>query len=55
LGSPWAWVGAKVAVERLLARTKSFRIDAAAPPLQYHVSLMIRRLVSLPLLLEVAV
>ncbi len=55
VGAPLARVEAKVAIERLLARTQSFRIDPAAPPLRYHASLNIRRLVSLPLLLEVAV
>jgi hypothetical protein len=38
----------------LLPRTTSFSIDPAAAPLQYHRSLMIRRLVELPLVVEAA-
>jgi cytochrome P450 len=53
VGAPLARVEAKVAFEQLLARTKSFRIDPAAVPLHHHRSLMIRRLVALPLVLEV--
>lgn len=52
VGAPLARVEAKVAIETLLARTRRFRIDPAAPPLRYHLNLMVRRLVSLPLLLE---
>ena len=54
VGAPLARIEAKVAIETLLARTRSFAIDPAAPPLRYHASLMVRRLVSLPLLLELA-
>jgi cytochrome P450 len=54
VGAPLARVEAKVAIEALLARTRSFAIDPEAPPLRYHPSLMVRRLVSLPLLLELA-
>jgi cytochrome P450 len=54
VGAPLARIEAKVAIEALLARTRAFRIDPAAPPLEYHPSLMVRRLVSLPLLLELA-
>jgi len=54
VGAPLARVEAKVAIETLLRRTRQFQIDPAAPPLRYHASLMIRRLVSLPLLLELA-
>jgi cytochrome P450 len=54
VGAPLARVEAKVAIERLLARTRAFHLDASAPPLHYHPSLMIRRLVSLPLVLEPA-
>jgi cytochrome P450 len=54
VGAPLARVEAKVAFEQLLARTKSFSLDLAAAPLRYHRSLMIRRLVQLPLILEAA-
>ena len=54
VGAPLARIEAKVAIETLLGRTRAFRIDPLAPPLRYHPSLMIRRLVSLPLLLELA-
>jgi cytochrome P450 len=52
VGAPLARVEAKVAFEQLLARTTSFSIDPASPPLRHHRSLMIRRLVELPLLVE---
>jgi cytochrome P450 family 144 len=52
VGAPLARVEAKVAFEQLLARTSSFAIDPSAPPLRHHRSLMIRRLVELPLVLE---
>jgi cytochrome P450 len=52
VGAPLARVEAKVAFEQLLARTASFSIDPSSPPLRYHLSLMIRRLVTLPLVLE---
>jgi hypothetical protein len=55
VGAPLARVEAKVAIEALLAETRSFRVDPAAPPLQYHLNLMVRRLVSLPLVLDFAV
>jgi cytochrome P450 len=54
VGAPLARVEAKVAIETLLARTRTFGIDPSAPPLRYHLNLMVRRLVSLPLLLELA-
>jgi cytochrome P450 len=54
VGAPLARVEAKVAIETLLTRTRRFAIDPAAPPLRYHMSLMVRRLVSLPLLLDLA-
>jgi cytochrome P450 len=53
VGAPLARVEAKVAFERLLMRTKSFSLDPDAH-LRYHRSLMVRRLVDLPLLLEPA-
>jgi len=52
LGAPLARIEAKVAFEQLLARTASFAVDPASPPLRHHRSLMIRRLVALPLVLE---
>jgi cytochrome P450 family 144 len=52
VGAPLARVEAKVAFEQLLARTVSFTIDPTVPPLRHHQSLMIRRLTSLPLVLE---
>ena len=54
VGAPLARVEAKVAIETLLARTRAFSINPAAPPLRYYPSLLVRRLVSLPLLLEFA-
>ncbi len=54
VGAPLARVEAKVAFEQLLARTKSFSIDPDSAPLHHHRSLMVRRLVELPLLLEPA-
>jgi cytochrome P450 len=52
VGAPLARIEAKVAFEQLLARTSSFSIDPSAPPLHHYLSLMIRRLVALPLVLE---
>jgi cytochrome P450 len=52
VGAPLARIEARVAFERLLARTTSFTIDAEAAPLRHHRSLMIRRLTALPLVLE---
>jgi cytochrome P450 len=52
VGAPLARMEAKVAFEQLLARTSSFGIDPSAPALHHHLSLMIRRLVALPLVLE---
>jgi len=52
VGAPLARVEAKVAFERLLARTASFAVDPARAPLRYHRSLMIRRLVALPLVFD---
>lgn len=52
VGAPLARIEAKVAFEQLLARTSSFSIDPSAPALHHHLSLMIRRLVALPLVLE---
>lgn len=52
LGAPLARIEARVAFERLLGRTSAFAIDPSAPPQRYHDSLMIRRLTSLPLVLN---
>jgi cytochrome P450 len=52
VGAPLARVEAKVAFEQLLTRTTSFSIDPASAPLRHHPSLMVRRLVELPLVLE---
>jgi cytochrome P450 family 144 len=52
VGAPLARVEAKVAFEQLLQRTRSFSIDPCAAPLHHHRSLMVRRLVELPLVLE---
>jgi cytochrome P450 family 144 len=54
VGAPLARVEAKVAFEQLLRRTRSFSIDPTSAPLHHHRSLMVRRLVELPLLLETA-
>jgi hypothetical protein len=42
-----------VAIEALLAQTRSFRIDPDQPKPTYHPSLLVRRLTTLPLLLDV--
>jgi cytochrome P450 len=54
VGAPLARIEARVAIETLLARTRRFRIDPDQLPLRYHPSLMIRRLVTLPLVLDLA-
>jgi cytochrome P450 len=54
VGAPLARVEAKVAFEQLLRRTRSFSVDPASAPLRHHRSLMIRRLVELPLVVETA-
>jgi cytochrome P450 len=52
LGAPLARIEAKVAIETLLTSSRHCRIDADAPPLRYHPSLLVRRLTALPLVLE---
>jgi cytochrome P450 len=54
IGAPLARLEAKVTFERLLARTSSFAIDTEGDELRHHKSLMIRRLVRLPLVVEAA-
>ena len=51
LGAPLARLEARVTFERLLERTSRFVVDDAGD-LRHHRSLMIRRLVALPLVLE---
>jgi cytochrome P450 len=51
IGAPLARLEARVAFERLLART-SFSVQAPPSSLRHHRSLMVRRLVELPLTLE---
>jgi cytochrome P450 len=53
LGAPLARVETRVAIEALLAQTRSFRIDPDQPKPTYHPSLLVRRLTTLPLLLDV--
>jgi len=52
VGATLARLEARVTFERLLATTSRFEVDANAGPLTHHRSLMIRRLVELPLLLK---
>ena len=52
VGAPLARLEARVTFERLLARTSSFSIEASAQGLHHHKSLMVRRLVELPLTLR---
>jgi cytochrome P450 len=49
IGAPLARLEAKVTFERLLARTSSFALEVPPHGLHHHKSLMIRRLVELPL------
>jgi cytochrome P450 len=49
LGAPLARMEARVTFERLLARTTSFELDVPADSLAHHQTLLVRRLVELPL------
>jgi hypothetical protein len=49
IGAPLARMEARVTLERLLARTSSFRLAAGAEPPRHVPSLFVRRLESLPL------
>ena len=53
LGAPLARMEARVAFERLLARTSHFELDMGDGKLEHHHSLLVRRLVRLPLKLSV--
>jgi len=54
LGAPLARIEARITFERLLTRTSSFTIEETDTRLEHHKSLMIRRLVELPLVIELA-
>jgi cytochrome P450 len=54
VGAPLARMEARIAIESLLARTKSFQVDETHLPLRYHPSLVVRRLEALPLVMELA-
>jgi cytochrome P450 family 144 len=49
LGAPLARLEARVIFEQLLARTSRFELDVPAEDLRHHKSLLVRRLVELPL------
>jgi cytochrome P450 family 144 len=52
IGAPLARLEARVAFEQLLASTTRIAVAPQAAPLTHHRSLMVRRLVELPLVLE---
>jgi cytochrome P450 len=52
IGAPLARLEARVTFERLLARTRSVELEDSRADLRHHRSLMVRRLVELPLVLH---
>jgi cytochrome P450 len=52
IGAPLARLEAKLVLEGLLAQTSGFSIEGAPDGLRHHRSLMVRRLVSLPLKID---
>jgi cytochrome P450 family 144 len=52
IGAPLARLEAKVAFEQLLARTSRFRVGETEEGLRHHRSLMVRRYLKLPLVLD---
>jgi cytochrome P450 len=52
LGAPLARLEARVAFEQLLAHTSRFELDVPVDVLRHHQSLLVRRLVDLPLRLQ---
>ena len=52
IGAPLARLEARVTFEQLLARTSSFSVEGLPRTLHHHKSLMVRRLVELPLTLR---
>jgi cytochrome P450 family 144 len=54
LGAPLARLEARVAFEQLLTRTSKFELDMPEEDLHHHKSLLVRRLVELPLRLTLS-
>ncbi len=52
VGAPLARLEARLTFERLLAQTTSFSVEESPRTLRHHKSLMVRRLVELPLMLR---
>jgi cytochrome P450 family 144 len=52
IGAPLARLEARLVLEGLLARSSGFSIENTPEPLRHHQSLMVRRLVSLPLKID---